>query len=331
MSIQSKKLFLSELQERFDEYIPAKLVKQIIADILEVLEKYDLVALIEELSVIDNSIQLIELFINAKAVDGLSRKSLSLYDYQLRRMYEAVQVPVTKMQVDHIRQYVANELARGISKKTVQGHERTIFQFFKWLHTEELIQRNPCTNMKTIKISKSKKEPFSAEEIQLIKESASNEKELAIIHFLLASGCRVGELVSISRNDIDWKNLKLNVTGKGAKTREVYFDEVSALMMQRYLSKRKDSHPALFFNSKGKKRYTENGIQEMMRRISRRTGIHVYPHRFRHTLAQTLLDRGMNIEEVAIILGHEKLDTTLNYAQANQKNTENNYRKFACM
>jgi len=325
-----EKVFLQNLMERFADYVPQNTAKAIIADIREELENFQLISVIPDTPAADDSDDLASLWLNAKTVEGLSEKSIAHYRYCLERIRESIGVPLNKITIDHVRKYVADELERGISKITIQDYQRVLLQFMRWLNDEGYISENSCKTMKLIKFPKTKKDPFTQEQVQLVRECAADDKERAVVYFLLATGCRVGEIVGLNRSDIDWRELKLNVTGKGSKTREVYFDEVTALMVQRYLTTRKDDHPALFLSKTGTY-FTTGGIQAMMRRIGRRAGFQTNPHRHRRTLAQTCLDRGMALEEVQVILGHEKIDTTLRYAHANQRNTENSYRKYACM
>lgn len=330
MPLLDKKALVSDLESRMDEYVPGKTSRAVLRDLLEILDGYDVITSTQTSGGADNSVELIELYLNAKAVEGLSPKTIAGYRGDLLRLYKDIGVPIRKMTVDHIRAYIASELERGVAKSTVRNREQRYSPFFKWLTNEELIDRNPMSNIATIKANPEPRFPFTGEEVQLLKEAAKNDKERAIIYFLLATGCRKEEMCSIDRDDVDYKNLKIQVCGKGDKQREVYFNDVTAMMLQRYLSSRKDTHPALFA-TKFRTRYSGSGITTMMIDLSERTGIHVYAHRFRHTFAQMCLDRGMSIEEVSLLLGHTKLDTTKNYAKANQKNTENSYRRFACM
>lgn len=330
MAILDKHRFLTELQDKLDDYVPAKLSRQIIASAEEALGNYEMLTVIPDTPAADDSGQLIDLYINTRIAEGLADKTIYQYRYRLERLHEDIGIPLRKMTCEDFKQYVASELSRGITKNTIQGIERIYFKFFRWLYEEGLIQANPLKNLNVIKAKAEERKAFSAEEIQIIKENAANVRELAIIYFLLSTGCRVGELVSIDRNDLDFKRMQLDVIGKGSKKRTLYFDDVTALMVNRYLKTRKDDCPALFASRLGR-RYTEDGIGQMMRRMSGKTGIHIFAHRFRHTLAQTMLDRGMGLEEVSAILGHENLDTTKIYAKANKRNTENNYRKYACL
>lgn len=330
MAILDKKALVADLEKRLEEYVPSKTARAVLHDLSDVLDGYDVATLAPAVEGMDDSMDMINLYINAKTVEGLSPRSIASYRYELERLYNDVGVPFKSITVDHIRGYIASELERGISKITIKNREQKYAPFFKWLKNEEMIDRNPMLNIQTIKANPDIKKPFSGEEVQVIKESAANEMELALIYFLLATGCRKGEIAVLNRSDIDYKKLRFIVRGKGDKQRELYIDEVTAMMLQRYLKTRNDDDPALFV-SRYRTRFTDAGLTAMMIRMSERTGIHVHMHRFRHTFAQMCLDRGMSIEEVSLLLGHSRLDTTKIYAKANQRDTENSYRKYACM
>lgn len=331
MAIADNKALVAEIMDLLDEHVTAKASRQLEKQILDVLDGYDVSTMTRDSDDnADNSKQLIDAFIAAKTAEGLAKSSITLYRHRLTRLYKDICVPIKKINADHLKDYIANEIDRGLAKTTINGFERTVWQFFRWMYEEGLITQNPTRNIKVVKALFEQREAFTQTEIQLIKEACTSEKQLAMVHFLLSTGCRKGELISINTADLDFRNLQLQVTGKGNKTRTVYFDDVTAMMLQRYLQKRKDNNPALFVDRNGN-RYKENTITQAMKRLSKKTGIHIFAHRFRHTLAQTLLDRGMRIEEVQQILGHEKIDTTRRYCHANQRNTENSYRKYACL
>lgn len=331
MAIADNKALLAEIMNLVEDHVTAKASRQLEKQIMDILDGYQVATMIRDDSGdADNSRQLIDAFINAKTAEGLAKSSICLYRNRLTRLYEDIGVPIKKMNADHLKDYIASEIDRGLAKTTVNGFERTVWQFFRWLHEEGLIPQNPTRNIKVVKALYEQREAFSQTEIQLIKEACTSDKQLAMIHFLLTTGCRKAELISVDIADLDFMNLQLQVTGKGNKTRTVYFDDVTAMMLQRYLKKRKDDNPALFVD-RFKNRYESNAITQMFKRMSKKTGIHIFAHRFRHTLAQTLLDRGMRIEEVQVILGHEKIETTRRYCHASQRNTENSYRKYACM
>lgn len=331
MAVADNKSLVSEIMNLVDDHVTAKASRQLEQQIMNLLDGYQVATIFHDSSNgADNSQELINAFINHKIAEGMAKSTIYLYRYRLERFHEDLGVPVKKINSSHITDYLASELERGLSKSTLNGFERTILQFFRWMYEEELIQKNPAKNIKPVRFLYEQKEAFSQREIQLIKEACTTDKQRAMIHFLLTTGCRKAEFISVNTEDLDFKNLQLQVVGKGSKTRTVYFDDVTAMMLKRYLVKRKDQNPALFVDRNGN-RYKSNTITRMMERMSEKTNIHIYAHRFRHTLAQTLLDRGMRIEEVQQILGHEKIETTRRYCHASQRNAENSYRKYACM
>lgn len=333
MSVLDKRLFLAELQEKLDLYIPAATVRQIIADAGEALTGYEVTTIAEDSGPHgkEESRQLIKMFIDAKAVEGRSKGTLECYEYQLNRLLEKQTTPLRKLTVYHLRQHMMAEKERGISMNTIKGNCQVYNGFYTWLHNEGMIPTNPAANIGTIKARAEEEEPFTSEEIQLLKEATQDDMQRAILHFLLSTGCRISEVCSVNRQDIDYQNLRLWVIGKGDKRRMVYIDDVTSLMLRRYLATRGDIDPALFYSRAGR-RFTPGGIRRMLTKLGERANVpNVHPHRFRHTMATNLIDRGMKIQEVSTILGHAKLDTTMTYVHVNQRNTENDYRRYASL
>ena len=332
MAVLDKKLLLADIESKMHGYIPADTVRRIITDVAEVMTNYEVTRNGGPDGGPDReSEQLLNLFLDAKKIEGKSVNTINLYRYVLNKLLEGVNAPFKSMTVYHLRQFMMLEKERGVSMNTIKHNGWVYSSYFGWLFKEGLIPANPTVNLGQIKAKVQKELPFTGEQIQLIKESCRNDCETAIVHFLLSTGCRISEACSVNRSDIDYANLKLEVTGKGDKTRTVYIDNVTAMMLKRYLSERKDIDPALFYSRIGQ-RFTPNGIRAMLKRIEDRSHVPgVHPHRFRHTLATNLIDRGMSVQEVAIILGHSKLDTTMTYIHINERNTENAYRKYACM
>lgn len=331
VAILDKKLLLDDLKTRLDDYIPANTAGRIITDLGELLTKYEVTILKPDGGGDDESKQLLRMYLDALEIEGKSEKTIAQYSYTINKLHDDIGVPLRKITVYHLRQYMMAEKNRGVSMTTIKTCNYVYSGFYKWLMNEGLISENPTTNIGTIKAKQAEQIPFNGDEVQLIKEACSNDLQRAIVYFLLSTGCRVSELCSVNRRDVDFQNLKLTVTGKGNKTRVVYIDNVTAMMLRRYLDTRQDIDPALFI-SRNKERFTTRGIQRMLAKIGERSHVpDVHPHRFRHTLATNLIDRGMSIQEVSAILGHAKLDTTMTYVFVNQRNTENSYRRYACM
>lgn len=201
--------------------------------------------------------------------------------------------------------------------------------FFGWLQKEGLIPANPCANLGAIKCAKVVREPYSATDIERLKEACSSLRDRAIIMFLLSSGCRISEVCGLNRNDIDMASAECTVLGKGNKERVVYLDSVALMLLRRYLASRKDAHNALFVGLRGE-RLQPGGVRAMLKQLEAKTGVpNVHPHRFRRTLATNLIARGMPIQEVAAILGHDKLDTTMKYVYLEKSNIKNSFAKYA--
>lgn len=332
MAILDKKLLLEDIKKKLNAYVPANTVTRIINDAAEVMVNYEITRNGGPDGGGDHeSLQLLEMFLDAKTVEGKAASTINKYRYNMTRLLKSTNVPFKQMTVYHLRQHMMKERDRGICMNTIRGNTWDYNSFFGWLFNEGLIESNPVRNIGHINVNVEEEMPFTDDQIQILKENCDNIRDLAIIHFFLSTGCRVSEVCSVNRNDIDYANLKLKVKGKGSKFRTVYIDKVTAMMLKRYLETRDDIDPALFYNRQ-KKRITPEGTRRMLNAVGKRANIPcVHPHRFRHTLATNLIDRGMSIQEVSMILGHADIRTTMKYIHINEKNAENSYRKYACM
>ena len=269
---------------------------------------------------------LMEAFIQAKRIEGRSEKTIEHYEYVIRKMLDGVKTPIGNITVYHLRKYMAAELERGLSENTIRGYQDVFNSLFGWLWREGLIQKNPCANIGTVKIPKIQRMPFSAAEIETIKENCKTQRDKAIICFMLASGCRIEEATKLNIKDVDMKNRECKVYGKGKKERTVYIDEVAATMLSRYLQTRKDDNEALFIGRRGE-RLTPSGVRAMMKKIEKSSGVaNIHPHRFRRTLATNLASKGMSIQEVAKILGHEEINTTMKYVSIKETAVKHHYQ-----
>lgn len=270
----------------------------------------------------------LKLFIQAKRIEGRTEKTIARYDYLIRRFLKEVNVPATSVTTMHLRKWYASELERGISLNTVRGYNWCLGPFFEWLWKEGLIRSDPCANIGTIKVPKLKKEPFTSVELELMKEHCTTSRDKAIVCFLLATGCRIEETVQLNREDINFQNKEIVVFGKGSKERTVYLDDVASAMLFRYFADRKDESAALF-SGKGSERMTAGGIRTALKRLEARCGVeNIHPHRFRRTLATNLARKGMSIQEIAAILGHEKVTTTMGYVSVDADQVKSHYQAY---
>lgn len=145
---------------------------------------------------------------------------------------------------------------------------------------------------------------------------------------LEATGCRISEICQINRDDIDFIDREIKVYGKGRKERMVYIDKLTTMLLQEYLNSRTDNLPALFIG-KGSDRLTPGGISKLLKSIAEKAGVDgVYPHKYRRTLATDLIGHGMPLEEVQKLLGHENINTTMQYVIVDQQAVKNSYNKY---
>lgn len=242
---------------------------------------------------------------------------------------DAVRTPTRKITVYHLRRYLADEKARGISDRTLESTRQVFSAYFNWLQRERLIDQNPVGNLGVIKYQKKEKDVYSEVDIERMKFGCKSLRDRAIVTFLQATGCRISEMVGLNRDDVDLQSLECKVLGKGNKERTVFLDQVAAATLQAYLATRTDELPALFVG-KGTERLHPSGVRKMLCDLGASAHVsHVHPHKFRRTTATNLIRHGMPIQEVAAILGHDKLDTTMQYVVLDKSDIKSSYRKYA--
>jgi site-specific recombinase XerD len=274
---------------------------------------------------------MIEVFIAAKRVEGCSEKSMKYYDATIRQMTEKVNKAVREITTDDLRGYLANyQKERGSSKVTIDNMRRIFSSFFGWLEDEDYILKSPVRRIHKIKTDTTIKDTFPDEGLELLRDACEEVRDLAIIDLLATTGMRVGELVGLNREDINFHERECVVFGKGNKERVVYFDARTKIHLQNYLDRRTDDAPALFVSlTLPYERLLIGGVETRLREIGKRADMHkVHPHKFRRTLATRAIDKGMPVEQVQRLLGHVRIDTTMTYAMVNQANVKNSHRKF---
>ena len=274
---------------------------------------------------------LLEVFIAAKRVEGCSEKSLKYYDSTIRQMTDSVKKPVREIVTDDLRIYLADyQKERGSSKVTIDNIRRIFSSFFGWLEDEDYIIKSPVRRIHKIKADKTIKETFSDEGLEVLRDACEEIRDLAMIDLLASTGMRVGELVGLNREDINFHERECVVFGKGSTERLVYFDARTKIHLRNYLDGRNDANPALFVSlTLPHERLMIGGVETRLREIGKRADMQkVHPHKFRRTLATRAIDKGMPIEQVQRLLGHVKIDTTMSYAMVNQTNVKNSHRKF---
>ena len=274
---------------------------------------------------------LLSKFLAAKRVEGCSVKTLNYYQSVLLKLFSMVPVSVLHMKTEHIRSYLSAYADRTkCSKSNLDNIRRILSSFFTWLEEESYILKNPVRRIHKIKVDKTVKETYSDEAMERMRDECHCLRDLAIIDLLASSGMRVGELVRLNREDIDFDNRECIVFGKGSKERPVYFDARTKIHLKNYLDSRIDDNPALFVSLlKPYNRLQISGVEIRLRSLGRELGIpKVHPHKFRRTLATRAIDKGMPIEQVQRLLGHTQIDTTMQYAMINQKNVKVSHQKY---
>lgn len=297
------------------------------------LNAYELQERTTEVAVIDNTPDsMLSKFIATKRIEGKSEATIQRYRDACYMMIHALCKPLTEITTYDLRYYLASYKAqRKVSNRTLDGIRRCFSSFFSWLSAEGLIGRNPCAALAQIKYTKVVKKPYTGPEMERLKQACTSIRDLALLEFLYASGCRVSEVVRLDRTDINFLTRDAVVLGKGNKERTVYLTPVALMHLTDYLNSRKDNNPALFASLKlPYNRLSKAGIETTLKLIGKRAGVaNVHPHRYRRTLATNLLDRGANIQDVAAILGHADLKTTQVYCYISQQNVQAAYRKYA--
>ena len=276
------------------------------------------------------NVELLVLFETAKSVEGCSKASLKYYLYILNSFFKICTKNANDITTEDIRNYLDTFLSKCISKVSMDNIRRVLSSFFAWLEEEDYIRKNPVKRIHKIKSLKTIKQAYTDENIENLKDNCSCLRDKVIIELLSSTGMRIGELVKLNINNIDFENKECIVLGKGGKQRKVYFDSKTKLHLNNYLSSRIDDNPALFVSMfKPFKRLQISGVEIMLRKLGIKTNIEkVHPHRFRRTLATKAIDKGMPVEQVQILLGHTKIDTTMHYAIVDQTNVRNSYRRF---
>lgn len=275
--------------------------------------------------------ELLNMFLSAKRVEGCSEKTLHYYENAVRRLFAAVDCHVTHMTTDDLRNYLSDyQQITQCSKGNIDNIRRIMSSFFAWLEDENYILKSPVRRIHKIRSSKTVKETYTDEALETMRDQCGGLRDLAMIDLLASTGMRVGELVRLNREDIDFENRECIVFGKGSKERPVYFDARTKIHLKNYLDSRTDDNPALFVSLLSPHNRLEiSGVEVRLRKLGRKLGItKVHPHKFRRTLATRAIDKGMPIEQVQQLLGHAKIDTTMQYAMVNQNNVKISHRKF---
>ena len=270
-------------------------------------------------------------FVAAKRIEGCSEKTLHYYEKTIRDLLSSIRKSAQQITTEDLRLYLTEyQTQRKTCKVTIDNIRRILSSFFSWLEDEDYIVKSPARRIHKVKTAKIVKDTYTDEALEQMRDNCGNLRDLAIIDILASTGMRVGEMVVLNREDINFTERECVVLGKGNKERMVYFDARTKIHLQNYLNSRTDRDPALFVSLRTPfQRLQIGGVENMLRTLGRRLKLpKVHPHKFRRTLATSAIDKGMPIEQVQQLLGHQKIDTTMHYAMVKQQNVKLAHRKY---
>ena len=298
-------------------------------EIIKIMREYD----VQTAQVYDRSNlpRRVEAFLAAKRIDGCRPKTIKGYRERLKMFMTQCSKPVQAITTDDLREYLAYLVdERHLMDNSVQAHINTLRSFFSWLVDEDNIRKSPMRKIKSLKIDKLRsRHPLTAEQLELVRDGCRGYKEKALVEFLVSSGCRVSEVAGLRVDDIDWRDRKCKVIGKGNKERTVYFSVRAKLMLQLYIAERRGGE-ALFASSRAPyEPLTDRGIEKMISKLGKRIGMErpLYPHLMRHTFASHALNCGMELTIIQHLLGHSDPKTTLIYAEINPIRVQYEYNR----
>ncbi|AJQ45169.1 integrase [Ureaplasma diversum] len=322
-----KDKFINNVMQKMQTSLNNKQMQQ-----LETILNFELSNLLNEHQELDkNDDEIVGLFIDAKKLEGCSHNTMKYYISTIDLLLKHLNKPINEIDTKDLRNYLSTyQEQRNSTKTTIDNIRRILSSFFSWLEDENYIIKSPVRRIKKVKTPITIKETYSDEELEIMRDNVDNSRDLAMIDMLASTGMRVGELVKLNIEDIDFNERECIVLGKGNKQRIVYFDARTKIHLKNYLNSRNDQNKALFVTLKAPyNRISISGVESKLRKIGEKLNIKkVHPHKFRRTLATIAIDKGMPIEQVQRLLGHEKVDTTLKYAMVKQNNVKLAHQKY---
>jgi len=279
--------------------------------------------------------EIFQKYLKAITLEGKSKRTMDIYTLSYRSFMEFACKPISEVTTQDVMDWLSFKQKHSeISNTGLDNHRRYLSTIFRWFNEEGYILSNPVLKISKLRDRKKVKKPFTAKEIELLREEFSRYpntklRDLAMFELLLSSGVRVAELVNLNRNDINFEDCSMIVLGKGNKQREAYFNVRAQTALEAYLNSRMDDNQALFVSfKKPYNRIGINGIERRFRLAGRNVGVKCHPHKFRRTMATNLLNKGVPIEQVQQLLGHSNLDTTTIYAQVDEEQLMYNHRRI---
>ena len=319
-----------DMEDSLTDYQLNKLKESLIINFegVEFIIKTDELKHQEEL---DENKNMIDSFISSKQVEDCSEQTIRYYKEIIEKFVNSFDKSIKQITTNEIRNYLSNYKDNSsCGSTTIDNIRRVLSSFFSWLEDEDYIIKSPVRRIHKIKTAVVVKEVLTDENLERLRDECENIRDLSLIELLISTGMRVGELVNLNINSLNFEDRSCIVLGKGNKEREVYFDAKTKLHLKEYISKRNDSNDALFVSMREPhQRLSISGIELIIRTLGINSNINkVHPHKFRRTLATMAIDKGMPVEQVQKLLGHVKIETTMNYALVNQSNVKISHRRY---
>ena len=352
-----KKILIALQSEGIDsEKVKSKLI--IAMDGYEVTARCTDVAVINE----DDVEKYIRLFLLNKRVSGRTENTIRMYKQSLSMFFRECGKSPLEVTADDIKMFLAvKEVRDGASKTYLKDLLRPISSFYQWMQREEHIIKNPMNKVDDIKVPKVKKKAFTEQDIERMRLTIGDDlRIMCIFEMLLSTWCRVSEIAQIKISEIAEDRGSVLIHGKGQKDRICYINARAKIYLDKYLAERKDTNQYLFpkcnipvggeitFSTEVKKakvkpkdwwkvpnlvgdNHIDKGtIESAIRKVGRKSQVEkVHPHRFRRTGATFALRRGMPIEQVSKLLGHESIETTQIYLDISENELEQSHKKYA--
>ena len=326
-----KNYLITEITQRMLQHLNNGELEQLQKVLKIVLQDFDVTPAKADVPESFSNDEFVELFLAAKRIEGCSEKTLQYYFATIQNMLIGINKPIKHITTDNLREYLMkHQEEKQSSRVTIDNIRRILSSFFAWLEDEDYIIKSPVRRIHKVKTGTNIKETYSDESLELMRDNCEELRDLAMIDILASTGMRVGELVLLNIEDVNFNERECVVFGKGDKERIVYFDARTKIHLKNYLESRTDLNPALFVSLKYPfNRLQISGVEVRLRELGKRLNIpKVHPHKFRRTLATMAIDKGMPIEQLQKLLGHERIDTTMQYAMVKQSNVKLAHRKF---
>lgn len=335
------------LRQTFIDRFPPDIINEIENTVFIILGNYEITEKETRLVVFDNGdSDIVSRFFLAKAIQGCTPRTAETYSAIIKHFLNGVRKHIVDITTDDIRIYLAKKKLDQASDSYLATIHRTLSSFYSWCVTEEIIQKNPMLRVEKVRIRKKTEDPLTEEQLESIRYAARTKREKALVEFLYSTGCRISEAISLNRDDVNFDTCEIDVLGKGRKWRKVYLTQRAKFALQDYLNSRTDKSPALFgydysmvpdylMNERNMSlkngldgRLTVSNAEQIIRKLGKRCGIKIHPHLLRKTVATIALQKGMPIDQVRQMLGHETIATTTIYAQTRKEEVKSAHEKF---